>query len=179
MLYCPIKLGKITIWPQGAGLNWCPCIKSCAPFIFEGRSRVLLYILYVHLRVFICTSTNVPQLCTSVCVQPWWNHLCSARRDATAGGGDALRQSTRVWTLVFLSVMTTIQVGSEQGRRTKRTERIYSPPDGVRMCRRWSHDDLSSLLKWNMTLRELSAISCLAQEVPIWNWALPVLCCVA
>lgn len=45
------------------------------------------------------------------------------------------------------------------------------------MCRRWSDDRLCSLLKWNMIGRELSAISFLAWEAPIWSWVLSVLCC--
>lgn len=77
----------------------------------------------------------------------------------------------------FLPGLTTARVGSTQRRRTKRLKWIYSLPDGGWMCRRWSDDNLCSLLKWNMTARELSAISCLAQEAPIWSWVLSVLCC--
>ena len=77
----------------------------------------------------------------------------------------------------FSPMMTTTQVGSTRRRRTKRLKWIYSSPVGGRMCRRWSDDHLCSLLKWNMMARELSAISCLAQEAPIWSLVLSVLCC--
>ena len=122
--------------------------------------------------------THATQLRASVCGQPLWNDLCSAQRDATAGGREAPRQNTGVWMPSVSRQWWQQPEWDPHGEgEQKGLKWIYSSSVGGWMCRRWSDDHLCSLLKWNMMARELSAISCLAQEAPIWSWVLSVLCC--
>lgn len=125
--------------------------------------------------MFVLTS-QIMQLCTSVCSQLQSNRLHFTRHHSR----DRRGSETKYWSFYaqhFLPMMTATQVGSTQRRRTKKLKWIYSSPVWGWMCRRWSDDHLCSLLKWNMMVREPSAISCLAQEEPIWSWVLSVLCC--
>ena len=122
--------------------------------------------------------THATQLRASVCGQPLWNDLCSAQRDTTAGGREAPRQNTGVWMPSVSRQWWQQPEWDPHGEgEQKGLKWIYSSSVGGWMCRRWSDDHLCSLLKWNMMARELSAISCLAQEAPIWSWVLSVLCC--
>lgn len=140
-----------------------------------------------------CFYTKTQQVNQEIFPRLWQTshscaHLCVVTRDGiiplppgeTPQQGEWWWGGVEHWSLnaqFFLPVMTTSPSGR---RRTKRLKWIYGSPDGGRMCRRWSDDNLCSPLKWNMTARELSAISCLAQEAPIWSWVLSVLrCCVA
>lgn len=127
---------------------------------------VCLYMSTCHAVVHICVKSAIIEMSLS--------H--SERRHR----GERESSEAKYWSMnaqYFSPIMTTTQVGSMQRRRTKRLKWIYSSPIGGWMCRRWSDDHLCSLLKWNMMARELSSISCLAQEAPIWSWVLSVLCC--
>lgn len=118
--------------------------------------------------------------CTCVWSAAIQSSLLHSERGDAAGEGKAPRLNIEVW-VSSVSCQRWQQHKWDPRREGEQKDwkRIYSSAVGGNgLCRRWSDDDrLCSRLKWNMTARELCAISCLAQEAPIWSWVLSVLCC--
>lgn len=173
MLYFVNNLSKFLL---------CYIIRS--GYIFHSPGFNGLKFGYFSGNIFACVyvDTHVDrcaQLCSSVHGRPCSTHnrstlekKCHNRQKEGSGAKYYILNSQ-----YFSAMMTAAQVGSTQRRRTKSLKWVCSYPVGRWMCWRWSDDHLSSLLKWNMMVRVLCAISCLAQEAPIWSWVLSVLCC--
>lgn len=144
-------------------------------FIYQDGNRS--FVLYTC--AFKCLSAHMSCSCRHLCVVSH-DRIISVPPRATPQQAEekAPRLNIGVW-MPSISCQWWQQLKWDPRREgeQKRLKWIYSSPVGGWMCRRWSDDHLCSLLKWNMTARELSAISCLAQEAPIWSWVLSVLCC--
>lgn len=122
----------------------------------------------IHVYADECVCMIALPLCTSVCALT----VNSVQREAATGRGKVPRLNIHVWKSAAprWCWQQLEQNPCREGEQNNWNKFTAQPSDVSEM--KWC-----SLLRWNMTVRVPSCISCLAQEEPLWSWALDVLCC--
>lgn len=125
----------------------------------------------IHVYADECVCMIALPLCTSVCALTVNSFPFRLERSCNRQGKGSETKYSRLKVRRSSLMLTTTWAESMQRRRTKTWNKFTAQPSDV------SEMKWCSLLRWNMTARVPSCISCLAQEEPIWSWALDVLCC--
>lgn len=124
----------------------------------------------IHVYADECVCMIALPLCTSVCALMVNSFPLRSERSRSRQQKGSEAKYSRLKVRHSSLMLTTTSAESREGEQKNWNKFTAQPSDVSEM--KWC-----SLLRWNMTARVPSCISCLAQEEPIWSWALDVLCC--